>query len=465
MDDLLKTIGAFEFESNQPAQLKEKWINYKREFSYTAAIFNREQRRNKTKIFLAVAGRQLQKVYEDVVLRKLYDNYESPEEEFDDVIKLLDTYFMPKQHEAFERSTFWTLKPDEGETLDKFLFRAKTKANDCRFGRTEAESREIAVMDKIISLAPPELRKKILEKGNLNLDRLTRIVRTFYSVQRQSNEYKRFEAPGSSNNTSRPSLLPEVNKISSHGKNQSFGKPTVKSQNNEECTRCGFKDHKREDEKCPARKTQCSKCKLFGHFARMCRTSNKRKMEQEQSQNNYDRKQRDYKRARVNMVHDQIENDDDEEACENFVNSLSDNHDELVWFKVGNVLIEMMIDSGSKFNVISENTWKYLCTNQASVRRISSSNKKLKAYGQQKPLEIICTFEAELSINDSGKKLHTSTIFYVIKGVTHNLLGKESALNLGVLFIGLPSSRMQDIGQIESQSVEEFPYIHGKIKQ
>lgn len=55
---------------------------------------------------------------------------------------------------------------------------------------------------------------------------------------------------------------------------------------------------------------------------------------------------------------------------DSFIYKISDNHDEMVWCKVGNVLIEMLIDSGSKYNIIDEFTWHYIQSRNATVANV-----------------------------------------------------------------------------------------------
>lgn len=66
------------------------------------------------------------------------------------------------------------------------MIRAVAEAKRCQFGRSVFESREIAVIDKVLMLAPPELRKKILEAGHVDIDRMTKIVKTYYTIQSQT---------------------------------------------------------------------------------------------------------------------------------------------------------------------------------------------------------------------------------------------------------------------------------------
>ena len=64
--------------------------------------------------------------------------------------------------------------------------------------------------------------------------------------------------------------------------------------------------------------------------------------------------------------------------------------------------------------------------------------KKLFAYGQTKPIEVVGTFESELYCEESEKKCVDE--FTVIAGHGGALLGKDTAKKLNVLRAGPPSS-------------------------
>nr|XP_029720408.1 uncharacterized protein LOC115262208 [Aedes albopictus] len=143
-----------------------------------------------------------------------------------------------------------------------------------------------------------------------------------------------------------------------------------------------------------------------------------------------------------------------------FVYAISDNHDEMIWCKVGQVLVEMMIDSGSKFNIIDESTWKYLKERSAYITNVKASDKRLCAYAQRGTLEILCTFDAEIRVVDGSRK-PLSAEFYVVKGGKQNLLGRDTAKELGVLLIGLPSTVEETVQHVADSPVEKFPTIKG----
>lgn len=90
------------------------------------------------------------------------------------------------------------------------------------------------------------------------------------------------------------------------------------------------------------------------------------------------------------MVNDVEEEEQLEEIGQDkFVNAIGENHAEKLWFKIGDRLIELMIDSGSKFNIIYEKTWIFLNANQAEIFAVKPSNKKLVAYAQNEKLEVL----------------------------------------------------------------------------
>ena len=104
------------------------------------------------------------------------------------MMQALDNHFAPKRHAVYKRDVFWSMRPAEDESLDKFMLRAMTQAKLCTFETTDRESHEIAVIDKTMSLAPPELWKKLLVRSHLGLDELTPMVTAHLTINNQNND-------------------------------------------------------------------------------------------------------------------------------------------------------------------------------------------------------------------------------------------------------------------------------------
>lgn len=156
-------IQPFNFKALPVTQVRDAWIKYKRNFKYIALANEEESQTKLQYIFLAKAGPDVQEVFASLQGIDV-ENEKDNEAPFDDVIAKLDEYFAPRQHETFERHNFWTLKQNPDESLEKFLLRVTDQASRCNFGKTKEESAEISVIDKIILLAPSDLKERLLEK-------------------------------------------------------------------------------------------------------------------------------------------------------------------------------------------------------------------------------------------------------------------------------------------------------------
>lgn len=116
---------------------------------------------------------------------------------------------------------------------------------------------------------------------------------------------------------------------------------------------------------------------------------------------------------------------------------------------VGGVQIDVMIDSGTRRNLISAKTWEYMKRMGVKTREMrKGSNVSFKAYGQNKIITVIGRFEALVEMN--GKE--TYQWFYVVEKGDICLLGEEASVGLGVLCVGA------DVNTVKSDG---FPKIKG----
>ena len=108
--------------------------------------------------------------------------------------------------------------------------------------------------------------------------------------------------------------------------------------------------------------------------------------------------------------------------------------DSEVDLKVGGVMLPaVLIDSGASCNVIDQTTWEAM--KKESVQCDSKkSSKKLFAYGQKEPIEVLGTLVSEIVCGANGKACIDE--FTVVKGPGRSLLGKSTAEKLEVLRVG-----------------------------
>ena len=133
----------------------------------------------------------------------------------------------------------------------------------------------------------------------------------------------------------------------------------------------------------------------------------------------------------------------------------------------GAQLNNVLIDSGATCNIVDLDTWKSL--KQEGVKcRSQRCARKLFAYGQTEPIEVVETFESGVYCEASGERCVAE--FTVVKTHGSALLGRDTAEKLDVVRVGPPSS--PQVYSITSEGtsadiVKNFPDVFtgvGKLK-
>lgn len=112
----------FKYKHLPPSETRNSWVGWIRWFESIMAAANVTDGASRKMQLLAMGGLELQNAF-----------YGIPG--FDSNIPNLDPYqcakeklnqlFSPKHHDSFERFMFWTMTPDEDETIDKFHNKCK----------------------------------------------------------------------------------------------------------------------------------------------------------------------------------------------------------------------------------------------------------------------------------------------------------------------------------------------------
>lgn len=334
------------------------------------------------------------------------------------LVEKLSAYFSPRQNSSFERHLFRNLCPSEGETFAKFVLRLRSQIQKCDFGATKSEIEEICLKDKIIdSWAGGNLKKKLLEK-EYTLTQMIDVCQLDEEINKQSEimranpeceTLKNLETEG-------------VNKISTNPINRSG-----------ECSRCGRKGHFSNSSSCPAKNQKCTKCTRIGHFAIKCRTYLKR----ERPQGHYEAAKHQHSKVR------RVEEERDWKPRGYCFKIQDVEDDEFIRCRVGGSKLSLIIDSGSRFNLISPKDWAHLQAKKAAIFNVRpNSTNKFRGYASHELLHVICVFEAPISV-DPNPEVFAS--FFVIKNGTQSLLGKDTALQLNVLRLGLEVKRIETL--------------------
>ncbi|XP_065076639.1 uncharacterized protein K02A2.6-like [Ochlerotatus camptorhynchus] len=431
-------IQPFKFKTFPRNTVRNEWVKFKRNFEYIVAASGETDKTRIKNLFLARAGPDLQEVFTSIPGADVTADKEKNIDPYAVAIQKLDAYFSPKQHETFERNVFWTLKPNHEEPLEKFMLRCQDQASKCNFGSTAQESRAISVIDKVILFAPSDLKEQLLQKDSLNIDEVAKIVSSYESVKHQA-QLMNLPLTGFSESF-------DINAGERNNVNKIRNIPI------RECMRCGKRDHFANDPNCPARGRECIKCKRIGHFAARCRTpAGKRKYAEEPRPG----PSKGFKRQRIHEIETEEERKD-----RSFIFSINDGG-EFLWLKLGGVTLQLLIDSGCKKNIINEKAWVYMKNNGAKVwNQEKHCTEVFLPYGKEaKPLSVLGKFDANISVDDGGKTIEQVATFYVVVGGQQCLLGRATAMSLGVLVIGLPSTH--GVSMVEYTQKHPFPKIKG----
>ncbi len=333
---------------------------------------------------------------------------------------------MPQVNAAFARQAFHTLNQKTGETIQQFATRLRQAPKDCGFQADTDNQIRDAILSKCTS---DYVRRKLLEEGpTLTLARSVELASQCERIEEQMSVISLRPDTGTVNQ-----VVQKRDKREKGSKGYTRNKHAERKYEkvDRKYYRCGHKDHLSRDQTCPARGQVCHICNGKDHFSKMCHTKNPKK-------------------NRVNNV---------EEAEYAFLVQEKTMSEKLTVL-VGGVKLRLLIDSGATNNVIDEDTWEDPKQNRVKFKSyIPETERKLYSYSSNQPLTVKGAFLCEVIISNRTEQAE----FIVIRGKGEPLLGRETAIKLGVLKIGADISAMIELKQALQQKYPEVFNGVGKL--
>jgi len=128
---------------------------------------------------------------------------------------------------------------------------------------------------------------------------------------------------------------------------------------------------------------------------------------------------------------------------------------------VGGCKLNTIIDSGARTNIVDKQTWEWLKRNEVKCESVCA-DKRLYTCASQTPLGVIGTFHCETSVGDNS----VDAKFCVINGKGESLLGRETAMSLGVLKMGVHiaavNTGLKNIGEVLQ---DKYPQVFRGIRK
>ena len=379
-----EAIKPFLCDTIEPSLLRLEWQKWFRSFTLylnSEDITDNVKKKNK---LLHLAGPQLQEVIYSFPGALVEQNIDKSNDVYQIVVDKLHSHFSPVRNSTFERHLFRNMKVMPGENLNKFIIRLRLQLEKCSFGNTAKECAQISLKDKLIDeWAPVELKKLLLEK-ELSLDEVIDKCFVHEEVSVQSKVMT--------------TVVSEVNKIFN-----------MSSRNVGECGRCGQRSHRTDDVNCLAKSAKCNKCNFIGHFSKKCKTkSQKRRLPD--SVTSFSKRRRYDNSSKVRCIEDNSCSTDERQEtetmktfdCFKIQDNFRNNFDEIVKCSIGGADISMLIDSGSRFNLLSEKEYERLYRNKATIWNYRTQSKvQFKAYAGNELLSILGVFEAPIRVDNN----------------------------------------------------------------
>lgn len=363
-----------------------EWGDWKQRFQRyrLATKLNKENGEVQVSCLIYAMGPEAENIFKSFALS------EDDQKKFDVVLNKYDGYFYPKRNLIHERACFYQRGQRPGEKVEMFIRALYDLAEHCDFGTTKDEH----IRDRIVvGIQDKALSHKLQLEADLSLTKTIQTVRQSEEVTTQVHQQQGEAA-----------AVQEVAR--GRGRSSYRGKPQWKNKKDSgehgapKCGRCGKMQHK-DQERCPALKSTCNKCKKVGHWEIKCHTKSIREVTETETVS-----QAPYFLGAVintNRVNDQW----------------------TVQILIGATPVKFKIDTGADLNIMEEETFNMLYPKQILVQ---SNIPPMSSPGGQ----LICLgrFEA----NAQYKEKHYSFPVYVIRSLTaNNLLGRDTACAMGLV--------------------------------
>ena len=327
------------------------------------------------------------------------------------VINKFEAFCSPKKNAVYERYVFNTRSRKEQEPIDAYATNLRLLADTCEYG----ELRDSLIRDNIIlnGTRDKHMKQRLINMEQIDLARTIAEIRASETARLQVKTIEKQPAEHA-HHACAVEHGRNQHRRNQH-KNMNKSKPPDSNQPAGTCYLCGNAYPHTGD--CPAKGKKCSACGTLNHFAKVCRKA---------------KKQHQNKGNRASAVQESSDTDDSssEEGDYTFpIKSPDDCKQPRVNIQLQDSRLNVMIDTGTAKNIMSENTFQNLHLTPKLNR--DTEARPLYGYGSEHALNVLGTFTADTTYND----VTVQSKWHVVKGGTDTLLSFGTSKSLGLVEI------------------------------
>lgn len=364
----------------------------------------------KRAILLTVIGRDAY-----TILRSILSPAVPKDKSYDELIKILKSHFMPQVSIIYRRFLFHKRIQKADETISEYITELRQLAEECNFGATLTER----LRDQLVcGLRDEAMQRRLLAETTLTFDDAIKRALAGEAAANQTREVQAQHTTSSTTGSS--SSTCQLYHEKRH--NVSGNKKASNTSNRTPCASCGG-THKRES--CKFRDAECHSCKKKGHISKVCRSKNSGQPKQKTNYTNSSAHQLDVSES---------DEEDHTWSENNSIHCLIPGNQQprkvRINVKVNGQPLNMEVDSGSNFSVISYDTYKHLWPKQGPT--IMKSQLQLKDY-QRNPIQLL----GSCDVTTTFKNYKGILQLLVTRGSRTSLLGLNWFATLGLSIQGI----------------------------
>ena len=313
-------------------------------------------------------------------------------------------HYDPKPSSIVQRLKFNTRVRGKEESISTYVAALRELSQHCEYGDTLGEM----IRDRLVcGVNHDKIQSRLLSEKALTYEKAMELSLALEAAEKDTRVMKAAVAGNgtAANGTPQP-RVPQIlynGKPTASSRNSGFNKPIV-------CLRCG-ENHLATV--CKYRNTECSKCKKKGHLAKVCLSVGKPGAHVQQQ---YKRQaNKPYKHSKNHYL--EGTSDHEEDAYSLFMMKSAKSTDPITLnMPVNSVPVQMELDTGASFSVISESTYKRICKNEP----LQESTIRLNTYTGE-AIQVLGKLAVKVSHGDQEAELWVQ----VVAGTGPDLVGRD----------------------------------------